>query len=210
MLPSRRSRTLAAAALAGVAGTLSSAAQAAWLSLSAAGDDVFVCTPWLYRRDVGLTSARPMADRITAGESKYFNLGALPASDRELSPDFFWLTLECEAQKPTAHDLAASGGSYSIELKRDDPLWLVFDEAISSPLLEPPHDHATVHFTLASTGHTRYAIRIIEAWVTRADGSRLDYDLGGAPYCFTPTGAVHPSSFPLGLGYRVRGKGEDS
>ena len=186
MLEFRRSRTLVAA-LATLAGMLCGAAQAAMLSLSASGEEAFVCAAHLKHRDGRIVAATPTIQRITAGASKDFDLGPLPPGESGLSPNFGQLVLECWGHEPTDQKTLTKGRSYSIVLNRDELLWLTFDESSNSPSLEPPRDHTVVHFTLASTGHERYGIRIIEASVTRADGSRLDYDLGGAPYLFTRT-----------------------
>ncbi len=187
MLVSRRPRILAAvAALTTATCTLSGAPQAAGLSLTAAGNDAFICYAKIKRRDGHVVLAKPMFEFIRAGESKYFALGPLPAGEGDSSPDFGALTLRCLVHGTFAHPVAAGGEAmYSIVLDREAPLWLTFDELLNAASLELPRDDAVLNLTLARTDNLLHAIRITEASLNRLGSAPLFYDVGTAPYLFT-------------------------
>ena len=163
------------------------AAEATAIELRSSGHEALLCRVECTNRRGGHFVAYPgWRWVLSLGETRY-ELGWLYAAQDGDSPQFHSLTLRCVRRDRMilGETPSADEASYSLELQRLDPVWVV-------PILGPwpwtrqlPRNGTVVSFLLGATGLPREPLRILqmsisEDWIQ--PHWELNYDLGDHDY----------------------------
>ncbi len=163
------------------------AAEAAAIELYSSGHETLLCRVEYTSRRGGHFVAYPgWRWVLSLGETRY-ELGSLYAAPDGDSPQFHSLTLRCvrRDQMIVGETPSPDEASYSLELKRLDPVWMVPILGAGDWTRQLPRNGTVVSFVLGATGLPREPLRILqmsmsEDWIK--PHWELNYDLGDHAY----------------------------